>query len=162
ATFNGYELRLRAVDHLADLHEGGSRLVRVAIIRTDQTLHFRIFDSNAALVVDSSENGFPVKAGEIAALKTQVSPLWDKELTADEMGVLLQCISSITGHIHFNTSFLPLLKGTGSGRGIANCRFAHPSPWRTMEACFSVAMMESSFPTGPLWALTLAIRQACP
>ncbi|MCB1129164.1 MAG: hypothetical protein KDM81_21880, partial [Verrucomicrobiae bacterium] len=78
---------------------------------TDDTLHFKVFDRDVHVVVNNPETDFPEKTGEIAALKTLLAPLWERETLSDEQqDAVLAAVASITGE---SKQFPPELRSYG-------------------------------------------------
>ncbi|MCP5523173.1 MAG: putative Na+/H+ antiporter [Verrucomicrobiales bacterium] len=107
----GAELRLLSVAEISEIPAPHDRLVVVARSVTDDTLHFKVFDRDVHVVVNNPETDFPEKTGEIAALKTLLAPLWEREALSDEQqDAVLAAVASITGE---SKQFPPELRSYG-------------------------------------------------
>ena len=71
----------------------------------DHVLHFRIFDGDGKMVVDTDEKRLTEQARQIEDLRKQLESLWPPhELTRSEKGRVITAVTSIVGHT-------PKLKG---------------------------------------------------
>jgi hypothetical protein len=95
------EVRLIApVNGVSGIPTGGENLIIVAAV--DHVLHFRIFDSNGKLVVDTDENKPMEHARQIENLRKQLESLWPPhELTGVEKGRVITAVTSIVGRTHW-------------------------------------------------------------
>jgi Heparan-alpha-glucosaminide N-acetyltransferase, catalytic len=90
---------LRLLSSVSDIsampREGKDRVV-VALV--SQVLHFRIFDSDGKMVVDTDEKKLTEKVEQIEDLRRQLSTLWPPhELTGEEKERLVPAVQSIVG-----------------------------------------------------------------
>ena len=70
-----YDLRLMSsVNDVSGIPTGGKSLIIVAAV--DHVLHFRIFDSDGQVVVDTDEKKLAGQAGQIEDLRKQLESLW--------------------------------------------------------------------------------------
>ncbi|MCB1127266.1 MAG: hypothetical protein KDM81_12265, partial [Verrucomicrobiae bacterium] len=99
--YEGFDLLLMTVDDLAAVPDSGNRLAVIVRNRADDTLHFRVFDLMGQAVVDNPESDFPDKPGEIAGLKSLLSPLWGQETpTPDQQKAVIDAVDSVVGLPH--------------------------------------------------------------
>jgi Heparan-alpha-glucosaminide N-acetyltransferase, catalytic len=91
------DLRLiSSANDVGALPRRGKNLIVVADVR--DALHFRGFDSEGKIVVDTDQNGLPEKVQQIADLRRQLESLWPPhELTANEKDPLVAAVTSIAG-----------------------------------------------------------------
>ena len=96
----GYDLRLMSpVNAIRGVATAGKSLVILADV--DQVLHFRVFDGDGRMVVDTDEKRLPNQARQIEDLRKQLEGLWPPhELTVSEKRRVIIAITSIVGHIH--------------------------------------------------------------
>jgi len=93
-----YDVRLMSVDDLSGMPGSGTRLVVVARNRTDDTLHFRIFDREGRMALNKSDTDFPGKSSESEALKGQLASMWAQQsLTGEQQRAILDAVTSISG-----------------------------------------------------------------
>jgi hypothetical protein len=97
-SITGLDLRLMsAVNGVSRLPTAGKNLVVVADV--DQVLHFRIFDGDAKMVVDTDEKRLTDRVLPIEALRNQLASLWSRhELTRSEKGRVITAVTKIVGH----------------------------------------------------------------
>ncbi len=75
----------------------GKDLIIVAAV--DNVLHFRMFDRDGKLVVDTDEKKLTEQARQIEDLKKQLAGLGPPhELTGSEKGRVIPAVTSIVGH----------------------------------------------------------------
>ncbi len=100
----GSDLRLMSsVKNAGDIPTEEKHLVIVADV--DNVLHFRIFDGDGKVVVDTREKGLTEEEEQIEKLRKQLGSLWPPhELTASEKERVITSVTSIVGHT------LPLLR----------------------------------------------------
>jgi hypothetical protein len=93
-----FDLRLMsALNRVSRIPTEGKNLVVVAAV--DEVLHFRIFDDDGEMVVDTDEKRLTVRVRRIASLRNQLSSLWPPhELTGSEKGRVITAVTSIVGH----------------------------------------------------------------
>jgi hypothetical protein len=91
----GFDLRLMSVVNGASLIPAdGRNLVVVAAV--DQVLHFRIFDNDGKMVVDTDEKRLTERVRPIEDLRDQLKSLWPPhELTESETRRVIAAITSI-------------------------------------------------------------------
>jgi tetratricopeptide (TPR) repeat protein len=95
-----FDLRLMPeLNDVSGLPSQGRDLLVVAAV--DRVLHFRIFDDDGKMVVDTDEKRLTGRAGPIEDLRNQLSTLWPPhELTGSEKGRVLTAVTPIVGHTH--------------------------------------------------------------
>src|SRR5271166_2065410 len=93
-----FDLRLMyAVNDVSSIPTEGKNLVIVADVKG--VLHFRTFDADGGVVVDTDETSLTTQAGSIADLKRQLESLWSPhELTSSEKDRVIAAVTSIVGH----------------------------------------------------------------
>ena len=98
--FKSYDLRLMSsVNDLSGISTGGMILIIVAAV--DNVLHFRIFDGDGKVVVDTDEKRLTEQAWQIEDLRKQLESLWPShELTTSEKSRVITAVTSIVGHTH--------------------------------------------------------------
>jgi hypothetical protein len=65
----------------------------------DNVLHFRIFDSEGTIVVDTDATRRTAQAPQIEDLREQLAKLWPShELTTSEKDRVIDAVTSIVGH----------------------------------------------------------------
>jgi len=94
---NGSNLRLLpAVKDVNDLPTEGANLVVVAEV--DHKLHFRTFDDEGEILVDTDEARLADKSRQIEELKKQLAGIWPPhEPTGSERARIISAITSIVG-----------------------------------------------------------------
>jgi hypothetical protein len=99
--FEEFDLRLMSsVGDVDDIPTVGKTLVIVADVRG--VLHFRIFESDGRIVVDTDESRLSAQAGPIADLKKRLENLWPPhQPEEEEKDQIITAVTSIVGHIHF-------------------------------------------------------------
>ena len=92
------DLRLMSsVSDASSIPTSGTNLVIVADVKG--VLHFRSFDADGKVVVDTDETSLTTQAGPIADLKRQLESLWPPhELTRSEKDRVIAAVTSIVGH----------------------------------------------------------------
>jgi 4-amino-4-deoxy-L-arabinose transferase-like glycosyltransferase len=105
-TFRGYDLRLMSsVKDVNAIPTAGKRLVIVAAV--DHVHHFRIFDNDGKMVVDTDATQRTALAPQIEDLRKQLESLWPPhELTTSEKGRVIDAVTSIVGHTPFRPDYL--------------------------------------------------------
>lgn len=92
------ELGLIVVKDIGDIPAKGKNLVVMAQI--EDVLHFRLFDENGIIVVDTDETKLPTRAGLIADLRKQVGNLWaDHVITGEEHYQIITTVAEILSQI---------------------------------------------------------------
>ena len=94
----GSDLRLiSSVKNAGDIPTEEKHLVIVAEV--DNVLHFRIFDGDGKVVVDTREKGLTEEEEQIEKLRKQLGSLWPPhEVTASEKEGVITSVTSIVGH----------------------------------------------------------------
>jgi hypothetical protein len=88
---------MSSVGDASDLPSEGKTLVIVADV--GGVLHFRIFDGNGRIVVDTDETPLTPQARPIAALKKRLEYLWPlQQLGGGEKDQVITAVTSIVGH----------------------------------------------------------------
>ena len=98
----GYDLRLMSsVNDVSGIPTAGQSLIIVAVV--DHVLHFRIFDGDGKVVVDTDEKRLTEQAPQIEDLRKRLESLWPPhELTKSEKGRVIDDVTSIFGHTIVN------------------------------------------------------------
>jgi hypothetical protein len=93
----GCDLRLMSsVKDIDSIPTEGKSLIIVAAI--DHVLHFRTFDADGKMVVDTDETRSVEQARQIGVLRKQLESLWPPhELTMGEKGRVITAVTSIAG-----------------------------------------------------------------
>jgi cellulose synthase operon protein C len=96
----GYDLRLMSsVKDVSGILTAGERLIIVA--NMDQVLHFRIFDGDGKMVVDTDAKRLTERAQPIEGLRKQLESVWPPhELTQSEKDPVIDAVASIVGYTH--------------------------------------------------------------
>src|SRR5260370_22976080 len=96
---------MRSVNDVGGIPGEGENLIIVAAV--NGVLHFRIFDADGKVVVDTDEKRLPDRAERIEDLRTQLESLWPPhKLTAGEKGVVTTAVTSIVARGHYDQLFL--------------------------------------------------------
>ena len=122
---DGFDLRL--MSSLYDVSgmptEGKNLIVVVAV---NNALHFRIFDGDGKVVVDTDEKKLTEQARQIEDLKKQLESLWPPhELTRSDKGWVITAVKSIVGH----TSAVYLRVAGANNSIVRDARVFLASPW---------------------------------
>jgi hypothetical protein len=90
---------MSSVDHVGDVPISGKSLIIVAAVKN--VLHFRVFDGDGRMVVDTEETKLTKQSGPIEVLRKRLEGLWPPhELTEREEARLIAAVTSIVGHTH--------------------------------------------------------------
>jgi len=94
----GYDLRLMSsVNDVSGIPTEGKWLIIVAAVH--DVLHFRIFDGDGKMVVDTDEKRLTDQAQQIENLKKQLESVWPPHgLTSSEKDWVITAVASIVGH----------------------------------------------------------------
>src|SRR5262249_16714279 len=94
----GTELRLiRPLNDEGSVPKAGKGLVVVAEVKG--VLHFRMFDRDGKMVVDTDETELKAKAGPIADLRKRLEGLWPPHRPTEvERAPIISAVTSIVGH----------------------------------------------------------------
>ena len=94
----GFDLRLMSsVKDVSSVPTKGEDLVIVAAV--NNVLHFRIFDGDGKVVVDTDEQRLPDQARQIEDLRKQLESLWPPhELTRSDKDRVTTAVTSIVGY----------------------------------------------------------------
>ena len=94
----GSDLRLMpAVNDVSGIPTAGKSLIILAIV--DHVLHFRIFDGDGKVVMDTDEKRLTEQARGLEDLGEQLEGLWPPhKLTNSEKGQVIDTVTSIVGH----------------------------------------------------------------
>jgi Protein kinase domain len=98
-----YDLRLvPSVKDERNAPTGGKDLINLIIVAAvDNVLHFRMFDGDGKLVVDTDEKRLTGQAGQIENLRNRLVGLWPPhQLTGFEKDQVIVVIASIIGHTY--------------------------------------------------------------
>ena len=88
---------MSSVSDVSSIPTSGKHLVIVADVKG--VLHFRTYDADGRVVVDTDETSLTTQAGPIADLKRQLESLWPPhELTSSEKDRVIAAVTSIVGH----------------------------------------------------------------
>lgn len=95
---DGYELRLMSsVKDVGEIPTKGKALIIVAAV--DNRLHFRIFDRDGSMVVDTDEVTLSDRAKQVDDLRQQLADLWPpRALSANDKDRLVSVVTSTVGH----------------------------------------------------------------
>ncbi|MBV8266649.1 MAG: tetratricopeptide repeat protein [Planctomycetaceae bacterium] len=95
---DGFDLRLMSsLNDVSGIPTAGKNLIIVAAV--DNVLHFRIFDGDGKVVVDTDEKRLTEQARQIEALRMQLESLRPpNELSRSDKGPVITAITSIVGH----------------------------------------------------------------
>ena len=106
----GYRLRLMSsVKDVSGIPTAGESLIIVAVAH--HVLHFRIFDGDGQMVVDTDARRLPEQAQPIERLRQRLERLWrPHELTQGEKVQVITSVTSIVGH-----TLRPMASTTNSG-----------------------------------------------
>ena len=114
ASAGGYVIRkfdLRLMSSLNDVSgipTEGNNLIIVAAV--NNVLHFRIFDDDGKMVVDTDEKRLTEQAQQIEDLRKQLESLWPPhELTRSENCRVITAVTSIVSHPRIRARFLRFL-----------------------------------------------------
>ena len=94
----GFDLRLMSsVNDVSGIPTAGKSLIIVAAV--NNVLHFRIFDGDGKVVVDTDEKRLTEQARQIEDLRKRLESLWPPhELTKSDKGRVITAVTSIVGH----------------------------------------------------------------
>jgi len=100
---NGFDLRLMSsLNDVSGIPTEGKNLIIVAAV--NHVLHFRIFDGDGRVVVDTDEKRLTEKARQIEDLRKQLESLWPPhELAKSDKGRVITAVTSIVGHINLKS-----------------------------------------------------------
>ena len=95
----GIDLRLMpSLKDVSGIPANGKNLIVVAAVK--KVLHFRIFDTDGKLAVDTDETKSTEKAQEVEKLRTRLESLWSsraQELTRSDKDLIISAVTSIVG-----------------------------------------------------------------
>jgi hypothetical protein len=90
-------LLMSSVDEVSKIPKGEKSRVIVAAVKN--VLHFRIFDRDGNMLVDTNETELTTQAGPIKDLREQLKGLWSRhQLTESEEARVISAATSIVGH----------------------------------------------------------------
>ena len=94
----GFDLRLMSsLNDVSGIPTKGKDLIIVAAV--NNVLHFRIFDGDGKVVVDTDEKRLTEQARRIEDLRKQLESLWPPhELTRSDKSRVITAVTSIVGH----------------------------------------------------------------
>jgi acyl-CoA synthetase (AMP-forming)/AMP-acid ligase II len=100
---SGCDLRLMSsVTEVSDIPTEGKDLI--IVVALDNVLHFRLFDGDGKVVVDTDEKLLTEQVQQIEDLRKQLVSLWPPhELAGSEKRQVITAVTSIVGHIHLAT-----------------------------------------------------------
>lgn len=100
-SFEGFDLRLMSsLNDVSGIPTEGKNLIIVAAVNNG--LHFRIFDGNGKVVVDTDEKRLTGQARQIEDLRKQLESLWPPhELTRSDKDRVITAVTSIVSHTSF-------------------------------------------------------------
>ena len=85
------------LNDVSDIPTVGQNLIIVAAV--NKVLHFRIFDDDGKVVVDTDEKRLTEQARQIEDLRKQLESLWPPhELTRSDKDRVITAVTSIVGH----------------------------------------------------------------
>ena len=88
---------MSSVNDVSGIPTAGKSLIIVAVV--DHVLHFRIFDGDGKVVVDTDEKKLTEQARPIEDLRKQLESLWPPhKLTNNETVGVIAAVTSIVGH----------------------------------------------------------------
>ena len=95
----GSDLRLMSsANDVRDIPTAGNGLIIASAVK--DVFHFRIFDRDGRMVVDTDETKLTTQAGPIEDLRKQLASFWPPhELTRSEKNRIITAVTSIVGHI---------------------------------------------------------------
>ena len=107
----GFDLRLMSsLNDVSGIPTEGKNLIIVAAV--NNVLHFRIFDGDGKVVVDTDEKRLTEQARQIEDLRKQLESLWPPhELTRSDKGRVITAVTSIVGHTPAAMSWVNELEG---------------------------------------------------
>ena len=96
----GFDLRLMSsLNDVSGIPIEGKNLIIVATVKN--VLHFRIFDGDGKVVVDTDEKRVTVQARQIEDLREQLKSLWPPhKLTWNDKNRIITVVTSIVDHTH--------------------------------------------------------------
>ena len=99
---DGFDLRLMSsLNDVRGIPTKGKDLIIVAEV--NNVLHFRIFDGDGKVVVDTDEQRLTEQARQIKDLRKQLESLWPPhKLTGSDKGRVVTAVTSIVGHTHLD------------------------------------------------------------
>ena len=94
----GFDLRLMSsLNDVRGIPTEGKNLIIVAAV--NNVLHFRVFDDDGKVVVDTDEKRLTEQARQIEDLRKQLESLWPPhELTRSDKDRVITAVTSIVGH----------------------------------------------------------------
>ena len=98
------DLRLMSsLNDVSGIPTEGKNLIIVAAV--NNVLHFRIFDDDGKVVVDTDEKRLTEQVRQIEDLRERLKSLWPPyELTTIDKGRVITAVTSIVDHTHVDTS----------------------------------------------------------
>ena len=96
--WSGFDLRLiSSLNDVSGIPTEGKDLI--IVVAVNNVLHFRIFDGDGKVVVDTDEQRLTEKARQIEGLRKQLESLWPPhELTRSNKDRVTTAVTSIVGH----------------------------------------------------------------
>ena len=103
------DLRLMSTaNDVSDIPTVGKNLVIVAVV--DRVLHFRIFEGDGKMVVDTNEKRLSHKDPQIKLLRKQLKSLWPPhERTTSKEARVIKAVTSIVSYTRMDDSVVPCL-----------------------------------------------------
>jgi hypothetical protein len=103
------DLRLMSTaNDVSDIPTEGENLVIVAVL--DRVLHFRIFEGDGKMVVNTNEKRLSYKDRELKLLRKRLKRLWPPhELTKNEKARVIKAVTSIVHYTRMDDSVVPYL-----------------------------------------------------
>jgi hypothetical protein len=87
---------MSSMKDISDIPTAGSSLIVVAAV--GDVLHFRMFDRNGKMIVDTDETKLTKKVRRVHALRERLKSLWPPhELTPSVKAELIRAVTSIVG-----------------------------------------------------------------
>ena len=116
---------MSSVNDVSGIPAEGKDLIIVAAV--NGVLHFRVFDADGKVAVDTDEKRLTEQARKTEDLRKQLETLWPPhELTIGEKGRVVTAVTSIAGY----TPMPPLITGIGPAIVLPEsfCRERTPAP----------------------------------
>jgi AGZA family xanthine/uracil permease-like MFS transporter len=105
-SFDGFDLRLLSpLKEVGELPTEGRKSVIIA--KVEETLHFRVFDRDEKIFLDTDAKSLSARATDLAKLEERLASLWPPHrLTVDEKPEILLEVCSILGRTRYEATKL--------------------------------------------------------